>query len=407
MEQRIRACYDAFLEAVTEDRDLWEIALLEYYRWQLEDELEEEVTAWLLDLIENLLSDALWRGCGEASWHLYELLWEQERFGDSWAPLDLLREAAEAGCADAQCEIVRMFCLNAMGQLDTYTAQYYGEGFSAEEAVRWLEQVLPYKIEAALYLARLFLEGKGVPADEALAVRVLTAAVEGRREEAGVFFDRSMCFQMLAECYAEGRGAAKDRRKAAELYRQARYSGCFLFDYYKDGADVPRDPRAAVRYWMRDMCYQYHLELWNVILSLLSSLEGGSPHPHPEQLRLLFGEIWQNVENSFYTLLGKPMKWPMGRTGGRNTLLCGLLEQERVRLLYDGARGGDSRCGEILKELLDRGAATREMTKQLSPNGSGVYDWSDAWYEEALERIEGQLAREVESGSITGTEHNI
>ena len=36
MEQRIRECYDAFLEAVTEDRDLWEIALLEYYRWPLE-----------------------------------------------------------------------------------------------------------------------------------------------------------------------------------------------------------------------------------------------------------------------------------------------------------------------------------------------------------------------------------
>ena len=36
MEQRIRECYDAFLESVTEDRGLWEIALLEYYRWPLE-----------------------------------------------------------------------------------------------------------------------------------------------------------------------------------------------------------------------------------------------------------------------------------------------------------------------------------------------------------------------------------
>ena len=85
MEQRIRECYDALLEAATEDRDLWESALLEYYRWQLEDE-PKEVTAW----------------------HLYEFLWEQERFGDSWDPLDLLREAAEAGCADAQCEVARL-----------------------------------------------------------------------------------------------------------------------------------------------------------------------------------------------------------------------------------------------------------------------------------------------------------
>ena len=31
MEKRIRECYDAFLETVTEeDRDLWEIALLEH-----------------------------------------------------------------------------------------------------------------------------------------------------------------------------------------------------------------------------------------------------------------------------------------------------------------------------------------------------------------------------------------
>ena len=79
----------------------------------------------------------------------------------------------------------------------------------------------------------------------------------------------------------------------------ARYSGCFLFDYYKDGAEVPRDPRAAVRYWMRDMCYQYHLELWNVILSLTASLEDCGTRPYSEQLRLLFGEVWQNVENSF------------------------------------------------------------------------------------------------------------
>ena len=392
MEQRIRECYDALLEAATEDRDLWESALLEYYRWQLEDE-PKEVTAWLVDLIEDLLSDALWRGCGEAAWHLYEFLWEQERFGDSWAPLDLLREAAEAGCADAQCEVARLFYLNAMGQLDTYTAQYYGDGFSAEETVRWLEQALPHKIEAALYLARLFLEGTGVPADEALAVRTLTAAVEGGREETGVFFDRSMCFQMLAECYAEGRGTAKDRRKAAEFYRQARYSGCFLFDYYKDGAEVPRDPRAAVRYWMRDMCYQYHLELWNVILSLTASLEDCGTRPYSEQLRLLFGEVWQNVENSFYTLLGKPVEWRMGQADNRYGLLRGLLDQEKVRLLYDGVRGGDSRCGDMLTELLTSGAVTREVLKQMSPNRSGVNDWPDTWYEEALERIEGQMAR--------------
>jgi len=36
LETRIRECYGAFLNAVTEDRDFWEIVLLEYYRWPLE-----------------------------------------------------------------------------------------------------------------------------------------------------------------------------------------------------------------------------------------------------------------------------------------------------------------------------------------------------------------------------------
>ena len=36
MEERIWECYDAFLDAVTEDRDLLEIALLEYNRYPLE-----------------------------------------------------------------------------------------------------------------------------------------------------------------------------------------------------------------------------------------------------------------------------------------------------------------------------------------------------------------------------------
>ena len=64
-----------------------------------------------------------------------------------------------------------------------------------------------------------------------------------------------------------------------------------------------------------------------------------------------------------------------------------------MRLLYDGVRGGDSRCGDMLTELPTSGAVTREVLKQMSPNRSGVNDWPDTWYEEALERIEGQMAR--------------
>ena len=368
--------------------------------WQPEDEPEEEVTAWLLELIEKLLSDALRCGCSEAGWHLYAFLSEKEQFGDPWVPLDLLREAAEAGSVDAQCEIARLFYLNAMGQLDTYTAQYYGDGFSAKEAVRWLEQALPHKIEAAILLARLFLEGKGVPADEARAVRYLTAAVGGQYEGDGAFVERCTCFWMLAKCYAEGRGATKDRRKAAELYRQAQDSDYYLFDYYRDGVDVPRNPRAAVRYWMRDTCFHHGLLLWVDILVRVSAPEG-CIRLWPELLRRLrTGWKQQSGEGAFYDLMQQRMDLlaASGRTGtgAPYAQLCGLLEQAKVRLLYDGARGGDSRCGDILKELLASGAATEEMLEQLCPNSSGVYDWPDAWYEEALERMEDQLAREAQ-----------
>ncbi len=88
-------------------------------------------------------------------------------------------------------------------------------------------------------------------------------------------------------------------------------------------------------------------------------------------------------------LLGKPVEWRMGQTDDRYGLLRGLLDQEKVRLLYDGVRGGDSRCGDMLTELLTSGAVTREALEQLSPNRCGVNDWPDTWYEEALERIEG------------------
>ena len=51
MKQPIRECYDEFLDAVTEDWALWEIALLEHYSAPLERwELEQSVPACFADL---------------------------------------------------------------------------------------------------------------------------------------------------------------------------------------------------------------------------------------------------------------------------------------------------------------------------------------------------------------------
>ena len=195
------------------------------YRWSLRGEEED----WLLDLMKELLESAFLGGCGQAGWHLYELLWEHDRFGD-WEPLDLLRKAAKKGSADAQLEIGRQFFVKVMGwDKELSVLGYCGEDISGEEALHWLEEALPDQIEAAVYLARLLLEGKGVPADEERAVRVLTAAAEGHYEGKAAFFYRSKCLRMLANCYAEGRGVPKDRRKAL-LYRKALVSECALSD---------------------------------------------------------------------------------------------------------------------------------------------------------------------------------
>ncbi|MDY3281208.1 tetratricopeptide repeat protein [Dysosmobacter sp.] len=360
--------------------------------WQLDRFLDEEELDWLTDLVKELLEGALLAGCGQAAWPLYEQLREAEWFSDPWEPLDLLRRAAEAGSADARCEMGWQFFLHVMGLPPENREGYCGDRVSGEEALRWMEAALPHRIDTVPYLAGLLLDGKGVPADEARAVRALTAATAGRHEGDSAFAEWCTCFRMLAECHAEGRGVPKDRRKAAELYRQAQDSGYYLFDCYRDGAEVPRNPRAAVRYWMRDTCFHHGLLLWAEILTRVSAPEG-CVRLRPEDLR----SVWrlQTGKNAFYDLMGTDLLGTAGRRDDPYALLCGLLEREKARLLWDGAQSGDSRCGDILKKMPVSGGAARELLAQLTSNAGSVRDWPDSWYEEALERIEGQLAREA------------
>ena len=95
------------------------------------------------------------------------------------------------------------------------------QSFLISNAVYWLEQALPYRIEAAPLLARLLQEGKGVPADEEWAARVLTIAAENDYVGKTVVLCRNVCLRMLADCYMTGRGVPKDRRKATLLYKKA------------------------------------------------------------------------------------------------------------------------------------------------------------------------------------------
>ena len=188
------------------------------YRWHLDGEELD----WLVDLMKELLESALRGDCGDAGWHLYELLWAHDRFEDPREALELLREAAQAGSVDAQMEIGRQFYIKVM-ELDweLSVVGYCGDDISGEDAVYWLEQALPYRIEAAPLLARLLQEGKGVPADEEWAARVLTIAAENDYVGKTVVLCRNVCLRMLAECYMTGRGVPKDRRKATLLYKKA------------------------------------------------------------------------------------------------------------------------------------------------------------------------------------------
>ena len=187
-------------------------------RWHLDGEELE----WLLDRMKELLESALRGDCGDAGWHLFELLWAHGRFGDPREALELLQEAAQAGSVDAQMEIGRQFYAKVM-ELDRELSVvgYCGDDISGEDAVYWLEQALPYRIEAAPLLARLLQEGKGVPADEEWAARVLTIAAENDYVGKTVVLCRNVCLRMLADCYMTGRGVPKDRRKATLLYKKA------------------------------------------------------------------------------------------------------------------------------------------------------------------------------------------
>lgn len=184
----------------------------------------------------------------------------------------------------------------------------------------------------------------------------------------------------------------KTARKAAELYRQTDDLHYFLFDYYRDGADTPKNPRAAVLYWMRDMCHACGCQDWPWILEIHSSAEDC-----PNRLQWINRPCMQRERDKVYSLL-EPAELrheSMCQSDCQIQLMSDFLSRERVRLLYDGAQNGDARCETILQKLLDNGTVPRELLTQLSPNRYGVCDWTDAWYEEALERIESKLAREA------------
>lgn len=95
------------------------------------------------------------------------------------------------------------------------------------------------------------------------------------------------------------------------------------------------------------------------------------------------------VKEEIYIQLGqKDDGYRRGETG------YSLFRQERLRLLYDAAQNGDGRCRDMLESLVADDTAARETLELLTPDGYGVFDWPDVWYEEALASIERDLCRE-------------
>lgn len=365
-----------------------------YKRW----DIGFDVCAWMFELMVDLLEQAVTRDCGEAGWRLYEILVEERRLDAVDDPLWLLECAAEAGSPDAQVEIGSLFvrkaeCNGDSGQDDDYGAWYCYGDISPQEAVSWLEKALPRKDGAGFWLLKMFRDGCGVEADEERAIRYCRMVAETRYPEDEVHTGQEACILHLADCYASGRGVPRDRTMAAKLYRQANDPYDFLFDYYRDGLDTPRDPRAAVQWWLR--CHNRYAAdylCWGYRLGFRTGED------RPEDLRWLkdpavdtrLDGYGRTIREEIYNRLEQ-------ESDGYRRMEpeYGLFDQERFRLLYDAAQNGDGRCAGILQGLLDRGAVTGETLAKLAPGKCGIYDWPDAWYEEALDLIESDLARKA------------
>lgn len=357
-----------------------------------QDWLHEELRNWLGWLLDD----------GAVCWALYQYLQENDGrlaiWDDEMTSLELLQTSARAGVLPAQLELGWQYvsdCREGVGQ-EKWTLL-----LPAAEAVHWLEQALPHDSLAGLLLAEIYRWGYGVqPSEERVAHYCRRTADTHYEGQAAAH--QEPCITRLAERYAAGVGVPQDRAEAARLYRRTERAesvdwatkrpDLFLFHYCADGADQPRDPRAAVHWWLRS-------ERSVGVRFTRYGLRDAATADRPETVRWLNDPepaFADGEERYAYTRRRETLyDWLERGSYLEEDPLRELQDRERVRLLYDAAQTGDARCAALLQALTAAGVALAEWLTQLVPDDRGVYDWPDAWYEEALARIEAELARQA------------
>ncbi len=156
--------------------------------------------------------------------------------GDYATALDLLAPLAQAGNADAQLRLGRMF----------YTGTGVAQDFVT--AASWLHKAAEAGLgEAQHGLGRLYYNGEGVPQDFAEAARWYRSAAALGVAEA---------MDNLASLYLRGEGVPQDFAEAARWYLAGAERGRAEAQYnhglmYYEGKGVPQDFAEALRWFRR------------------------------------------------------------------------------------------------------------------------------------------------------------
>lgn len=199
------------------------------------------------------------------------------------ATIKQLREAAERGDVDAQCDLGMAYASgeavpqdhalavqwfrkaaeqgDAFAQLSLGVAYEDGKGVSQDwtQAVHWYRQAAEQGDDAAQYCLGVAYDfGRGVPQDWNRAAQLYLQAVEQ---------GNSFAQYNLAVSYTKGKGVTQDDEQAAHWYRKAAEQGNEFAQndlgvMYARGSGVARDYAQGVQ-WLRKAAEQGHARAQN------------------------------------------------------------------------------------------------------------------------------------------------
>ena len=236
------------------------------YRHQAENLIENvredpsKLFTGSVESIESVLADAVRHRVMAAAMLLGSRLRSEGRSKEAF---DLFRKAATQGYPPAMVQVGLMYS--------------NGDGVeqNMEKASSWLRPANVKGSAVGKYLlAECFLYGKGVDKNQALAVTLLTEAVELDRPERAL--------DLLATCYHKGWGVEQDSEHASLLYEQA-CEGAFhnacgnLAVLYMTGNGVELNPDRAVSLLERGVSHENPMCMFFWAVTLLDGLGGLKP----------------------------------------------------------------------------------------------------------------------------------